>query len=68
LYTFREIFLYTIVCFQQFAGLFLMLFHNSSATNYSHLQGATTAEDLYSLLRTFPNKNGKIFIHAFPKM
>jgi hypothetical protein len=70
LYTSRDIFLYTIVCFQPTAGLVLMLFRNTSATNYSHLQGATTAEEMYILLCTFSNKSCKIFIHVsfIPKM
>jgi len=70
LYTSREIFLYTIVCFQPFAGLVLMLFYNTTAINCSHPQGATTAEGLYNLMRTFSNKHFKIFIHVsvIPKM
>jgi hypothetical protein len=62
--TFYEIFLCTIICFQPSAGLVSMFFHNTSATNFTHLQGATTAEDLYSLLRTFSNKNCKIFVRV----
>jgi hypothetical protein len=64
LYNSREIFLYTIFFFQPIAGFVLMLFHNTSATNCGHLQGATTAEELYSLQRTFRNKNCKIFIYV----
>ena len=64
LYVYREIVLYTNVCFQPTAELVLMFLHNTSAKNCSHLQETTSAEDLYSLLRTLSNMSGKIFIHV----
>jgi hypothetical protein len=51
------------------ASLFLinyitvLMLLNVSAASYSHLQGSTSAGDMFSVLYRLLNVNGKIFIH-----
>jgi hypothetical protein len=63
-YICRAIVLYTQTDFQLTAQYINLMFLHASATNCSHLQGATVLEDTCSVLRNLSAVNGGIYTYV----